>query len=64
MAIPLIERAAGHGDRLVIEAIEGHFSYQRLLADSSRVAGSLLGARSDLAEARVAFLFPPSYAYA
>jgi malonyl-CoA/methylmalonyl-CoA synthetase len=64
MAIPLIERAAGHGDRLAIEAIEGHFSYQRLLADSSRLAGSLLGGRSDLAEARVAFLFPPSYAYA
>jgi malonyl-CoA/methylmalonyl-CoA synthetase len=64
MAITLIERALGQGDRLAIEAIEGHFSYQRLLADSRRVAGSLLGARSDLAEGRVAFLFPPSYAYA
>ncbi len=64
MAIPLIERAVGQGDRLAIEAIEGRFSYQRLLADSSGVAGSLLGGRSDLAEARVAFLFPPSYAYA
>jgi malonyl-CoA/methylmalonyl-CoA synthetase len=63
MAIPLIERAAGHGDRLAIEAIEGHFSYERLLVDSSRVAVSLLGGRRDLAEARVAFLFPPSYAY-
>jgi malonyl-CoA/methylmalonyl-CoA synthetase len=64
MAISLIERAVGHGDRQAIEAIEGHFSYERLLTDSSRVARSLLGGRSDLAEARVAFLFPPSYAYA
>ena len=63
MAIPLIERAVGHGDRQAIEAIEGHFSYERLLTDSSRVAASLLAGRDDLAEERVAFLFPPSFSY-
>jgi malonyl-CoA/methylmalonyl-CoA synthetase len=64
MTISLIERAVAHGERQAIEAIEGCFTYERLLADSSRVARSLLGGRGDLAEARVAFLFPPSYSYA
>lgn len=63
MTIALVDRAAEHGDRRAIEAREGCFSYRRLLADSSRIARSLLGDRSDLAEERVALLLPPSYAW-
>ncbi|HYL56246.1 MAG TPA: AMP-binding protein, partial [Gemmatimonadales bacterium] len=44
-------------------ATEGTFSYRDLLHASARVAACLLAGRDDLAEARVAFLAPPSFAY-
>ncbi len=61
--MPLVARARGHGDRPAIIASEGTFSYRDLLDASASVAQCLLAGRSDLAEARVAFLAPPGFHY-
>ncbi len=61
--MPLVARARGHGDRPAIIAREGTFSYRDLLDASASVAQCLLAGRSDLAEARVAFLAPPGLHY-
>jgi malonyl-CoA/methylmalonyl-CoA synthetase len=50
--------------RRAIIASEGSFTYDELDDASRRVAGALLGGREDLEQARVAFLVPPSFAYA
>ncbi len=47
-----------------IVADDGMFSYADLDAASQRVAAALLDGRDDLGEGRVAFLVPPSFAYA
>jgi len=62
-ALPLFHRAEAHDDRIAIHAVEGTFRYRDLLAASARVAAGLLAGQTDLAEARVAFLVPPSFAY-
>ena len=49
-------------DRLSIVAADGVFSYQDLAATSASVA-DVLTERGDLADARVAFLVPPSFAF-
>lgn len=59
----LFVRAAEHADRLALSAPEGRFTYSALLAASTTVASRLLADREDLAEARVAFLVPPGFAY-
>src|SRR2546425_6945493 len=61
--LPLVARARGHGDRPAIIAREGTFSYRDLVDASATVAQCLLAGRSDLAEARVAFLAPPGFHY-
>ena len=61
--LPLIARARQHASRAAIVAAEGAFTYQDLLEASGRVAGCLLDRRSDLAEARVAFLAPAGWHY-
>jgi malonyl-CoA/methylmalonyl-CoA synthetase len=50
--------------RRAIIASEGAFTHDELDDASRRVAGALLGGREDLEQARVAFLVPPSFAYA
>ena len=50
--------------RHAIIAADGRFTYDDLEDASRRVAGALLDGRSDLEQARVAFLVPPSFAYA
>jgi malonyl-CoA/methylmalonyl-CoA synthetase len=52
------------GSRLAIIAADGRFTYEQLEDASRRVAGSLLGDNTDLNQTRVAFLIPPSFAYA
>jgi malonyl-CoA/methylmalonyl-CoA synthetase len=47
-----------------IVADDGVFSYADLDAAATRVAAALLDGRDDLDEGRVAFLVPPSFAYA
>ncbi len=61
--LPLIARAEGQRERTAIVAADGTFTYGDLLDASARVAAALLAGRADLAEARVAFLAPPSFAY-
>ncbi len=61
--LPLVQRARSHGDRTAVIATDGSFTYRELLEASGRVASRLLAYRSDLEEARVAFLVPPSFDY-
>src|SRR5215510_633741 len=50
--------------RPAIVASDGTFSYADLDVASRRVAGVLLDGRPDLDQARVAFIVPPTFAYA
>jgi malonyl-CoA/methylmalonyl-CoA synthetase len=50
--------------RPAIIAADGTYSYDDLDVASRRVAASLLSGADDLQQARVAFLVPPSFAYA
>ena len=50
--------------RTAIIAADGTFTYDQLDEASRRVAGALLGDNDDLNQTRVAFLVPPSFAYA
>jgi malonyl-CoA/methylmalonyl-CoA synthetase len=50
--------------RPAIVAVDGTYSYDDLDAASRRVAASLLRGAIDLEQARIAFLTPPSFAYA
>jgi malonyl-CoA/methylmalonyl-CoA synthetase len=57
----IIQRKAS---RPAIVAADGEFTYRDLEDASRLMALSLLGARDDLSEARVAFFLAPSFAYA
>ncbi len=59
--LPLVATARAHGERAAIIAPEGRFSYRDLLEASACAASCLLGDRTDLAEARVAFLAPSGF---
>lgn len=61
--IPLVDRAAAHGERPALRASDGAWRYRDLLAGSACVASGLLDGRADLGEARVAFLVAPSCAH-
>ena len=61
--LELIERAAGFGKRTAITTPMGQYSYAQLLDASARVAAGLLGGRSDLGQARVAFLAPRGFTW-
>jgi malonyl-CoA/methylmalonyl-CoA synthetase len=50
--------------RTAIIAADGTFTYDQLDDVSRRVAGALLADNADLNQTRVAFLVPPSFAYA
>src|SRR3954469_709990 len=62
--LPLVSRAQAHADRVAIVDSAGEHAYSGLLDASARVAAALLDGAEDLAEARVCFLVPPSFAYA
>jgi malonyl-CoA/methylmalonyl-CoA synthetase len=62
LAVPdLIARAQGHGARIAIFDLHGSYSYDDLLNASARIAATLLNARDDLHEERVAFLITPGF---
>ena len=61
--IPLVGRAAIHGDRTAVVDDTGVYSYDALLESSARAASVLLAGAADLGEARVAFLAPPGFEY-
>ncbi len=54
---------AAYPDRVALEQGERRLTYAELDRGSRAVAASLLGARADLGEARVAFLIEPSIDY-
>jgi malonyl-CoA/methylmalonyl-CoA synthetase len=56
--------SASPGPRAAIVGADGELTYDELETASRRVAGALLDGRADLDEARVAFLVPPTCAYA
>jgi malonyl-CoA/methylmalonyl-CoA synthetase len=57
-------RDARHADRVALEEGSRRLTYAELDRDVAAVAATLLTGRGDLAEARVAFLLPPSIDYA
>ncbi len=63
MKIELVRRARDWQERTAVLDCAGKHSYEELLEAAARVASALRGERSDLEEARVAFLIPPSFDY-
>lgn len=61
--IQLLERAANFLDRTALVSDGKSYSYGELLEASQNVAANLLDGKSDLNEARIAFLVPPSFEY-
>ena len=61
--ITLLDRAGQFKDRTALVSNGNAFSYEQLLFTSKCIAANLLTDKTDLAEARVAFLVPPSFEY-
>ncbi|MCB0689921.1 MAG: AMP-binding protein, partial [Saprospiraceae bacterium] len=61
--IQLIENAQGFSSGLAIKSEGSAYSYAELLDRSHQIASSLLQGRSDLAEARIAFIVDPGFEY-
>jgi malonyl-CoA/methylmalonyl-CoA synthetase len=61
--LELIARARDHADRVAVVDSRGRYSYADLLSASASVAGALLAGRTDLREARIAFLTPADFSY-
>jgi malonyl-CoA/methylmalonyl-CoA synthetase len=59
----IVERAAQWPNRIAVIDGDGPHTYGQLLDASGRLARLLLGDRPDLAEARVAFMVEPGFAY-
>jgi malonyl-CoA/methylmalonyl-CoA synthetase len=59
--LPLIAHAEKQGGRTAVVDSQGSFTYNDLLAASSRAAAMLLAGREDLREERVAFLLTPGF---
>ncbi|WP_088339565.1 acyl-CoA synthetase [Robiginitalea sediminis] len=64
MSIPLVDRAAAFASRTAIREDDQKYSYSQLLERSEAIARHLLGSRTDLQEARIAFLVPAGFDYA
>ena len=60
---PVVARASAHGTRTAILDRKGRYSYEQLFETSARIADQLLDGRTDLEEARVAFLITPGFEY-
>lgn len=61
--LPLIVRAHTFNERIAIQCGPETYTYSELLDRSEKLAFALLAGRSDLEEARIAFLAPPGFAY-
>lgn len=61
--IQLLERAHNFKERTALVSNGKSFSYAELLEASQNVAANLLKGKSDLNEARITFLVPPSFEY-
>lgn len=63
MSIDLVRGAAAYAARTAIVDADGEHTYAELLSAARGVATALLGAESDLREARVAFMVEPGFDY-
>ena len=61
--IELFSRVVEHGDRVAIRSGDVERTYREALDDSKSVATALLDGKSDLREARVAYLIPAGFDY-
>jgi len=61
--ITLIENAYAHLDRIAIKSNGLEYTFKQLLNESKKVALALLNGRTDLDEARIAFIVNPSFEY-
>jgi malonyl-CoA/methylmalonyl-CoA synthetase len=61
--VNLLERATSFKDRVALVSNGSSYSYEVLLDTSQSVAANLLKGKTDLHEARIAFLVPPSFEY-
>jgi malonyl-CoA/methylmalonyl-CoA synthetase len=61
--LQFVARARRHASRIAIVEPGQSYTYAALLSASARVTGVLLSGRSDLDEARVAFLTPADFSY-
>ena len=61
--LQLIHNAHQNLERIAIRSNQQPYTYQDILNDSAKVATTLLAGRSDLEEARIAFLVTPGYEY-
>src|SRR3990172_2279652 len=61
--IPIIDRAFGHQNRLAIVDERGSHTYRELVDGAQKGASILLSDKSDLKEARVAFMMEPDFRY-
>ena len=60
---PLIRRVFAHGKKIALTDDQGQYSYSDLARRAADVATCLLDGRTDLQEARVAFLISPGFEY-
>ncbi|RMG86589.1 MAG: long-chain fatty acid--CoA ligase [Bacteroidetes bacterium] len=61
--IPLFRRADDFSERPALISNKKTYTYADLTRHSNRIAAHLLKSKTDLAEARIAFLVPPSFEY-
>ena len=61
--IHLLERARSFKGRKALISNGNSYSYEQLLKASKNVASNLLSGKTDLNEARITFLVPPSFEY-
>ena len=61
--ITLLDRAKQFKGKTALVSNGNPYTYEHLLASSENVAANLLQGKSDLNEARIAFLVPPSFEY-
>ncbi len=63
MTLPLFDRARAWQDRVALSDQAGTHTYADLLDGSERAAARLLDGKTDLDEARIAFMVEPSFDY-
>ena len=61
--LALFQQAMQHGHKMAIRERDKAFTYAELLQESRQLASTLLNRKSDLGEARVAFLVNPGFNY-
>lgn len=63
MSLALIERAKNYCHKIAVSTPEAIFTYEDLLHTSHQIASTLLQGKTDLEEARIAFIVPSGFDY-